>query len=67
MSKRKINEISAVSRFVDTFFQSVINNTTHRFLKTAKTSGVHDEIIDKMAEINKQTEELNDIIRKYSK
>jgi len=65
--KKELQEISGVSKFVDKFFQGVINNTADRFLSKAKSSGVNDEIINKMKEISKQTKELDDIIRKYSK
>jgi hypothetical protein len=66
MAKKQLQE-NVISKFVDKFFQGIINNTADRFLNKARGSGVNDEIIDKMKEINQSTKELNDIIRKYSK
>jgi len=43
MSKKKeLNEVGAISRFVDKFFQSILDRTADRFLKQAKGKGVND-------------------------
>jgi Rod binding domain-containing protein len=66
-NKKQLKEFTAVNKFVDKFFQGVINNTTDRFLSKAKSSGVNDEIINQMKKIQKETDELDAIIKKYSK
>jgi len=67
MSKDKINELSAASRFVSAFFDGVKTNTTNRFLAKAKKQGVPKPIIDKLQKIEKERKELDSIIAKYSK
>lgn len=65
--KDKLNELSAPSRFIEKFFTGVVKNTAHRFIKKAADKGLDTEIINKMKEIEKNNQELKDIIRKYSK
>ena len=67
MSKDKINELNAVSRFIGDFFDGIRTNTTNRFLAKASKRGIPKPIIDKLEKINKETKELDAIIAKYSK
>jgi hypothetical protein len=67
MEKKSINELTAVSKFIDAFFTGLRNNTASRFLSKAEQSGVEPEIVTKMKEIDKQNKELRELIRKYSK
>lgn len=67
MSKDKINELNAVSRFIGDFFDGIKSDTSKRFLAKARKQGVPKPILDKMAKIDKETKELDAIIAKYSK
>lgn len=66
MPKKKINE-TAASRFVDSFFKGLSTNTAERMIQKAKKKNVDPEIIDKLEKLKKEKEELDDIIKKYSK
>ena len=67
MAKKKINELSGASRFIEKFFDGVRNNTAKRFIDRSAAKGVDSEVIKKMKEIDKNNKELEDLIRKYSK
>jgi hypothetical protein len=62
MSKKKINELSAPSRLVGAFFDGLRKNTTNKFLKQAAKQGLPKEVISKMAAIEKQKKELEDLL-----
>jgi hypothetical protein len=62
MAKKKINELSAPSRLVGAFFDGLKRNTADRFLKKAAKQGLPKEVIKKMAAIEKQKKELEDLL-----
>lgn len=66
MSKKKINELSSASRFVSAFFDGVKTNTANRFLEKAKKQGVPKPVLDKMKAIEKERNELDALLKKYS-
>ena len=65
--KKNINELSAASRLVEKFFDALKSNTAKRILDKAAKSGVETEIIQKMRNIEKESKELENIIKRYSK
>lgn len=68
MKKKNVNEVfQATKRFVDLFFDGLKNNATDRMLAKSKDMGVPLPIIDKMKKLQKEKEELDDLIKKYSK
>ena len=67
MKPKPINELTAVSKFIDAFFTRLRNNTAKHFLEKAEKSGLEPEIVKKMKEIDKQNKELRELISKYSK
>jgi len=66
MSKKSINELSSASRFVSAFFDGVKTNTANRFLQKAKAQGVPKPILDKLQSIEKERNELDALLKKYS-
>jgi len=66
MSKKSINELSSASRFVSAFFDGVKTNTANRFLQKAKKQGVPKPILDKLQSIEKERNELDALLKKYS-
>ena len=69
MSKEKTNEgiFGAAKKFSDAFFDGLKNNATKSMLSKAEKQGVPVPIIQKMKELQKEKDELDAIIRKYSK
>jgi len=67
MSKKKINELNMVSRFIGDFFDGITRGTSDRLLKKAKQKGFPDEITKRLSKIIKDKDELDKIIRKYDK
>jgi len=65
MSKQNINELSAVSRFVEKFFDGLKNNTVDRMLKQAEKANVDPRIVSQMRRIKKETEEFNRLMAKH--
>ena len=66
MAKKKINELSAASRFVGAFFDGMSRNTTNRFLAKARKSGTPKPVLDKLDKIRKEKAESDALIKKYS-
>ena len=68
MGKNKINELSAASRLVGAFFDGLKKNTADRFLRNAAKQGLPKEVVKKMAAIEKQKKDLEDLLNspKYS-
>ena len=48
MSKKKINELNMVSRFIGDFFDGISQGTADRLLKKAKQRGMPPEILKGM-------------------
>lgn len=69
MSKEKTNEglFGAAKKFSDSFFDGLKNNATKSMLSKAEKQGVPVPIIQKMKKLQKEKDELDTIIRKYSK
>ena len=67
MSKKNINELNIVSRFMGDFFQGLSKGTSDRLLKKAKKRGFPDEITKQLSKIIKDKEDLEKIIKKYDK
>lgn len=67
MSKKNINELNIVSRFMGDFFQGLSKGTSDRLLKKAKQRGFPDEITKQLSKIIKDKEDLEKIIKKYDK
>jgi|TARA_R110000851_G_scaffold155602_1_gene298119 hypothetical protein len=65
MSKNNLNE--GVSKFIGAFFDNVSRNTTNRFLKRAEKRGMPKPVLDKLAKIKKESDELDALLKKYSK
>jgi len=66
-NKKQVNEITGASKFVEKFFDGIVQNTSRRFIERAASKGVDTEIINKMRDIEKSNQELKNIISKYSK
>tara|TARA_B100001564_G_C20458363_1_gene586796 strand:- start:414 stop:623 length:210 start_codon:yes stop_codon:yes gene_type:complete len=69
MAKKTQNEglFSATKRFSDAFFDGLKNNQTKKFLSKAQTSGVPPKVVQQMRKLEKEKQELDNIIKKYSK
>lgn len=67
MGKKKVNETTAASKFVDSFFKGLTQNNVERFLAKAKKKNVEPEIIRKLEKLKQEKDELDDLINKYSK
>lgn len=69
MSNDKVNEglFGAAKKFSDAFFDGLKNNATNRMLSKAKQSGMPSKVIQKMAKLQKEKNELDALIKKYSK
>jgi|TARA_B110000908_G_C10112063_1_gene383531 hypothetical protein len=67
MAKKEkiINE--GVSKFISAFFDGISRNTTTRFLKQAEAKGMPKQVLDKLESIKKESDELDALIKKYSK
>tara|TARA_B110000483_G_scaffold228889_1_gene292340 strand:- start:676 stop:897 length:222 start_codon:yes stop_codon:yes gene_type:complete len=62
MAKKKINELSAASKLVGAFFDGLKRNTTNRFLAKAAKQGLPKEVIKRMAAIEKQKKDLENLL-----
>ena len=69
MKKETVNEglFGAAKKFTDAFFDGLKNNATKAMLAKAEKEGLPLPIIQKMKSLQKEKEELDAIIRKYSK
>lgn len=67
MSKKEINELNMVSRFIGDFFDGLQKGTANRIIKQASDRGLPKSFTDKMEKIRKEKAELDDLIKKYSK
>ena len=69
MSKDKVNEglFGAAKKFSDAFFDGLKNNATNRMLSKAKQGGMPSPVIKKMEKLQKEKQELDALIKKYSK
>lgn len=67
MSKKKINELNMVSRFIGDFFDGISQGTADRLLKKAKQRGMPPEILKGMEKIKKDSDALDKLIAKYDK
>jgi|TARA_B110000908_G_scaffold120502_1_gene141212 hypothetical protein len=67
MAKKKINELSLVSKFVDAFFDGMQQNTSNRFIAKAKKRGLPKKVTDKLAKIKKEKDELASLLRDIDK
>lgn len=66
MSKDKLNELNMVSRFIGDFFDGIKTNTTRRMLDKARQKGLPKPLVDKLNKIQKEKDELDALIKKYS-
>lgn len=66
MSKDRLNELNMVSRFIGDFFDGIKTNTTRRMLDKASKKGLPKPLIDKLNKIQKEKDELDALIKKYS-
>lgn len=70
MSKEKqpIKEglFGAAKKFTDAFFDGLKSNAVNKALEQAKQNKLPADVIDTMERIQKETERLNNIIKKYS-
>lgn len=70
MSKEKqpIQEglFGAAKKFTDAFFDGLKSNAINKALEQAKQNKLPADVIDTMEKIQKETERLNNIIKKYS-
>ena len=69
MSKDKLNEglFGAAKKFSDAFFDGLKDNTTKKILSQAQSKGIPSPVITKMKKLQKEKEELDALIKKYSK
>jgi hypothetical protein len=69
MAKKVINEglFGAAKKFTDAFFDGLKNNATKTMLAKAEKEGVPLPIIQKLKNLEREKEELDNIIKKYSK
>lgn len=59
--------VGAVKNFTDAFFDGLKTNATNAALERAKKNKLPKDIIDAMEEIQKQGDNLRNIIKKYDK
>ena len=69
MSKEKVNEglFGAAKKFSDAFFDGLKNNATNSMLSKAKKQGMPSKVIQQMTKLQKEKQELDLLIKKYSK
>ena len=70
MSKDKVNEevySSATRNSLMEFFDGLKDNTTKKFLSQAQSKGMPSPVITKMKKLQKEKDELDKLIKKYSK
>ena len=61
-NKKSINELSAASRWVDSFFDALKTNTTNRMLAKAKQVNMDPKIISQLEKIQKEKDELDKLM-----
>lgn len=57
----------AAAKISNAFFDGLRNNTINSFLAKAEEKGMESPIISKMKELQKEKEELDALLKKYSK
>ena len=67
MSKKEINELNMVSRFIGDFFDGLQSGTANRLIKKAADRGLPKDLVNQMDKIEKERQKLDNIIKKYSK
>jgi len=67
MAKKTINELTLVSKFVGAFFDGMQKNTANRFIAKAKKRGLPKKVTDKLAQIQKEQDELEALLRDIDK
>lgn len=65
MSKKPINELNIVSRFIGDFFDGISSGTADRIISNAKQRGLPKELTDRMEKIQKEKELLVKGMKKY--
>lgn len=65
--KKQVNELTAVSKFIDAFVDGLKSNTADRIIKKAEKSEVERQAIEKMKQIQREKDELEDILSKIPK
>lgn len=65
MSKKNINELNMVSRFIGDFFDGISKGTADRLIKKAKQRGFPPEVQRQMDKVNKESEALIKQLDKY--
>jgi len=66
MSKKNINELNVVSRFIGDFFDGISKGTADRLIKKAKKRGFPPELQKQMDKVNKESEKLRKQLNKYT-
>jgi hypothetical protein len=68
MKIKPINEniFGAAKRFSDAFFDGLKSNATNRMMDKAKKSGAPKELVDVMAKIQKDKDELDAILNRIA-
>lgn len=68
MKKKKTDEgvFDAAKRFSDAFFDGLKKGATDNVLKKAKEKNVPNPVIEKMEELEREKEELDALLKKYS-
>jgi|TARA_R100001510_G_C7649234_1_gene206635 hypothetical protein len=65
MSKKELNELNVVSRFIGDFFDNIQKGTSDRLLKKAKQRGFPPKVLNSLERIKKEKEELDKLLKKY--
>jgi hypothetical protein len=64
-NKKQINEAS-IAGFINRFLDDMQKGTQDRFIKRAKDRGLPKEVVSQMEKIEKERQQLSNIIKKYS-
>lgn len=69
MKKKRLNEniFDAARKFTDAFFDGLKRNAVKDMISRAETANVEPEIVRKMKELERDSQELDRLIKKYSK
>jgi len=70
MSNKEIQQeglFGTAKKISDAFFDGLRNNTINSFLSKAEERGMESPIITKMRKLQKEKEELDALLKKYSK
>jgi hypothetical protein len=67
MSKDKLTELNMISRFIGDFFDGLQSGTADRLLRKAKERGLPIDVQKQMKKIKKDSDDLEQLIRKYQK